>query len=304
MPCYLGQMTTSTDAGLLGPISRSFMSQRLKLHYLDWGNEEKPLLLLVHGGRDHARSWDWVAADLRRDFHVIAPDLRGHGDSGWAVGSMYSLIDYVLDVAQLLKVVDRFPVTIVGHSLGGSISLHYTGIYPERVAKVVAIEGLGPSPQMIESFKGTPAHERMLHWVREMQSLARRRPHHYATLEEAAARMRDANPRLTEEQAWHLTVHGAQREEDGSYRWKFDNFTRAVSPYLFNVGDARDMWGRITCPTLLVRGTESWASDPSIDGRGDAFSNARVVNVPGAGHWVHHDRLEEFLRVTREFLGV
>jgi pimeloyl-ACP methyl ester carboxylesterase len=297
-------MTPADDPGFLGPISRTFMSQRLKLHYLDWGNEEKPPLLLVHGGRDHARSWDWVAADLRRDFHVIAPDLRGHGDSGWAVGSIYSLIDYVLDVAQLLKVVDRFPVMIVGHSLGGSISLHYTGIYPDRVAKVVAIEGLGPSPQMIESFKDTPAHERMLTWVREMQSLARRRPHHYATLEEAAARMRDANQRLTPEQAWHLTVHGAQREEDGSYRWKFDNFTRAVSPYLFNVGDACDLWGRITCPTLLVRGTESWASDPSIDGRGDAFTNARVVNVPGAGHWVHHDRLDEFLRITREFLGV
>ena len=297
-------MTTAGGAQLLGPLSRIFLSQRLKLHYLDWGNEEKPLLLLVHGGRDHARSWDWVAADLRRDFHVIAPDLRGHGDSAWAVGSIYSLIDYVLDVAQLLKVVDRFPVTIVGHSLGGSISLHYTGIYPDRVAKVVAIEGLGPSPKMIESFKDTPAHERMLTWVREMQSLARRRPHHYATLAEAIARMREANPRLTEEQARHLTMHGAQREEDGSYRWKFDNHTRAVSPYLFNVTDARDIWGRITCPTLLVRGTESWASDPSLDGRAAAFQNARVENVAGAGHWVHHDQLAEFLRLTRAFLGV
>jgi len=297
-------MTTQGGADLLGPISRIYMSQRLKLHYLDWGNEEKPLLLLVHGGRDHARSWDWVAADLRRDFHVIAPDLRGHGDSAWAVGSIYSLIDYVLDVAQLLKVVDRFPVTIVGHSLGGSISLHYTGIYPERVAKVVAIEGLGPSPKMIESFKDTPAHERMLTWVREMQSLARRHAHHYATLDEAIARMRDANPRLSAEQARHLTVHGAQREEDGSYRWKFDNFNRAVSPYLFNVADARDIWGRITCPTLLFRGTESWASDPSLDGRASAFQDARVVNVEGAGHWVHHDQLAEFLRVTREFLAV
>jgi pimeloyl-ACP methyl ester carboxylesterase len=296
-------MTTAPAASLLGPISRIFISQRLKLHYLDWGNEQKPLLLLVHGGRDHARSWDWVAADLRRDFHVIAPDLRGHGDSEWAIGSIYSLIDYVLDSAQLLKVVDRFPVTIIGHSLGGSVALHYTGIYPDRVARVVAIEGLGPSPEMIASFKDTPANERMLHWVREMQSLARRHGHRYATLDEAVTRMRDANPRLTDEQARHLTLHGAQREEDGSYRWKFDNFTRAVSPYLFNVTDARNIWGAITCPTLLVRGTESWASDPSIDGRGEAFRNARVVNVPGAGHWVHHDQLAEFLRITREFLG-
>ena len=293
-------MSTIQEAG---PAIETYISQRLRLRYLDWGNRDAPLLLLVHGGRDHARSWDWVARDLRRDWHVVAPDLRGHGDSQWAIGSSYSLIDYVLDVAQLLKVLDRFPVTILGHSLGGSISLHYTGIYPDRVSKVIAIEGLGPSPDMIASFKGRGAHERMLDWGREMQGLARRHPHRYATLDEAITRMRAANSRLSEEQARHLTIHGAQREEDGSWVWKFDNFTRAVSPYMFNVPDAQDLWGAITCPTLLVRGTESWASDPSIDGRGKAFRNARVVNVEGAGHWVHHDRLDEFLRIAREFLA-
>ena len=142
-------MSTIQEAG---PAIETYISQRLRLRYLDWGNRDAPLLLLVHGGRDHARSWDWVARDLRRDWHVVAPDLRGHGDSQWAIGSSYSLIDYVLDVAQLLKVLDRFPVTILGHSLGGSISLHYTGIYPDRVSKVIAIEGLGPSPDMIASF--------------------------------------------------------------------------------------------------------------------------------------------------------
>ncbi len=69
---------------IIGPSSSFYISQRLKLHYVDWGNEGAPPLLLIHGGRDHARSWDWVARDLRRDYHVIAPDLRGHGDSAWA----------------------------------------------------------------------------------------------------------------------------------------------------------------------------------------------------------------------------
>jgi pimeloyl-ACP methyl ester carboxylesterase len=283
--------------------SEIFVSQRLKLHYVDWGNDGAPTLLLVHGGRDHARSWDWVAEDLQRDWHVIAPDLRGHGDSQWAVGSSYSLIDYVLDITQLLKQLDRFPVAIIGHSLGGSVSLHYAGTYPERVSKIVAIEGLGPSPAMIESMKRVTAHERMLRWLCEMHELARRRPRRYATLDDAIARMREANPRLTGEQARHLTIHGAQREEDGSYVWKFDNHTRAVSPYLFNVTDARDIWGQITAPTLLVRGTESWASDPELDGRATAFRKARVVNVEGAGHWVHHDRLDVFLGVVRKFLA-
>src|SRR5207244_9282227 len=119
--------------------SHYFYSQRLKLHYVDWGNADKPPLLLVHGGRDHCRSWDWAAADLRRDFHVIAPDLRGHGDSAWAVGSAYSMIDYVLDVAALLKALDLFPITVIAHSLGASVALQYAGVYPEDVARLVAI---------------------------------------------------------------------------------------------------------------------------------------------------------------------
>ncbi len=74
-----------------GPTSRHYFSQRMRLHYVDWGNPEAPPLILLHGGRDHCRNWDWVAADLRRDYHVIAPDLRGHGDSAWAASGSYSM---------------------------------------------------------------------------------------------------------------------------------------------------------------------------------------------------------------------
>ena len=87
---------------IIGPSSSFYISQRLKLHYVDWGNEAAPPLLLIHGGRDHARSWDWVARDLRRDYHVIAPDLRGHGDSAWAKDRS----DLQLEVRQLRA---RFP---------------------------------------------------------------------------------------------------------------------------------------------------------------------------------------------------
>ena len=82
---------------IVGPTSHYYYSQRLKLHYVDWGNHDKPLLVLIHGGRDHARNWDWVAQTLRDDYHVIAPDLRGHGDSEWARGSEYSMIEYVVE---------------------------------------------------------------------------------------------------------------------------------------------------------------------------------------------------------------
>ena len=285
---------------LIGPTSHYFYSQRLKLHYVDWGNLDKPPMLLIHGGRDHARNWDWVAQDLRRDYRIIAPDLRGHGDSQWAVGGEYALVEYVLDVAQLLDALDLFPITIIGHSLGGAIALQYTGTYPDRVKKVVAIEGLGPPPGMIRE---RPAQERMRIWVDEMKSLAQRHPRRYESLDEAVMRMQEANPHLTAEQARHLTVHGSYRDEDGTYLWKFDNYVRATSPYLFNIHDARELWGKITCPTLLLRGTESWAQDPVKDGRASAFKNYQFFNIPNAGHWVHHDQLEIFLQHVRDFLA-
>jgi pimeloyl-ACP methyl ester carboxylesterase len=287
---------------IIGPASRFYVSQRLRLHYLDWGHESAPPLLLIHGGSDHARSWDWVARDLRRDHHVIAPDLRGHGDSAWAIGGMYTLADFVLDMVQLLEAVGRFPVTIVAHSLGGSVALHYAGVYPDRVAKLVAIEGLGPPPEVLERLRGGPAWQRMQSWIAVMQRFAARIPRHYASIEDAMKRMQEANPFLSEEQARHLTVHGVQRNEDGTYGWKFDNYVRPFGPYRLDEADVREIWARIVCPVLLVRGAESFASDPVEDGRIRAFQNARLVNVAGAGHWVHHDRLDEFLRVVREFL--
>lgn len=287
------------DVQVLGPTSHYFYSQRLKLHYVDWGNPERPPLLLLHGGRDHCRSWDWVATDLRRSFHIVVPDLRGHGDSAWALGSTYSMIDYVLDLAALLKTIDLFPITVIGHSLGASIALQYSGLYQDRVSRLVAIEGLGPPPGVT---KPPSAVARMLQWVREMQALARRHPKRYASIEEAVSRMREANPHLSAEQARHLTVSGVIRHEDGSYGWKFDNFVRAVSPYLFNLDEAREIWGQIACPVLLVRGGESWAPDPAADGRAAAFRQATTMTVAGAGHWVHHDQLEVFLRGVREFL--
>ena len=295
-------MSTS-DLDPLGPTSSFYVSQRLRLHFVDWGNESRPPLVLVHGGRDHARSWDWVARALRSDWHLIAPDLRGHGDSAWAIGGMYAMADFVLDLAQLLDALGLFPVTLLGHSLGGAVVLQYAGAFPERVHKVVAIEGLGPAPELAASMRSVPSWERLVRWIDDMQHLAARQPRRYASIAAAAARMREENGFLSEEQALHLTRHGVARNEDGTWSWKFDNDVRAFSPQRFDPDDLCALWGRIACPVLLLRGTKSWASDPVLDGRIGAFRDARLANVDGAGHWVHHDRLEEFLRLVREFLA-
>ena len=200
-----------------GPTSRIFFSQRLRLHYVDWGNGKAKPLVLVHGGRDHCRNWDWVAQELRGDWHIIAPDLRGHGDSQWCQDGTYMMAGYVYDLAQLIHQLKLAPVTIIAHSLGGNIALRYAGLYPENVARLVAIEGMGRSPRRA----ATPFAERMRCWIEEQRSLSGRMPRRYATIEDAFRRMQEENRHLTPEQARHLTQHGVNQNEDGTYSWKF-----------------------------------------------------------------------------------
>jgi pimeloyl-ACP methyl ester carboxylesterase len=287
---------------LPGPTSHSFVSQRLRLHYVDWGNPGAPPLLLLHGGRDHCRNWDWVAAALRSEFHIIAPDLRGHGDSAWTADGGYDMAGYVYDLAQLIHQLDLAPVNIIAHSLGGSIALRYAGIYPEKLRRLVAIEGLGASPRMLAEEARKTMAERMRAWIEEQRTLAGRQPRRYASLEDALARMMAENRHLSPAQARHLTEHGANRNEDGTWSWKFDNYLRAWPPYDMTREAVTGLWERITCPCLLVYGAESWASNPETDGRIRHFRDARVVTLPGAGHWVHHDQLERFLATVRPFL--
>lgn len=279
------------------PESRYYWSQRLKLHYAVWGDEANPPLLLIHGNRDHARNWDPVANQLKSKFCIYAPDLRGHGDSAWSVGGQYSLPEFVLDIAMLGEELNRYPLTVIGHSLGGAVALEYTGVFPEHVKKVVAIEGLGPAVR-----EPTPASTRMRAWISHMQEFDSRKPRRYDSVATAEKRMREENPHLTAEMAHHLTVHGSRENADGTRSWKFDNYVRLHSPYEFNIAEAREIWNQIRCPVLLIRGSESWASDPEADGKATAFHDYRTELVQNAGHWVHHDQLDKFMEIVWSFL--
>lgn len=281
----------------LGPTSHSFISQRLRLNYLDWGNPDAPTLILVHGGMDHAHSWDWAARELRHDWHILCPDLRGHGDSAWSPDGVYSMPYYVTDLAQLIHQVTDGPVTLVAHSLGGAIALRYAGLYPERVRRLVAIEGVG-----FPSKPAQPVAERWRSWIEERRGLSARTPRRYATPELAYARMRAENAHLSEEQARHLTLHGIRRNEDGSYGWKFDNYVRSSPPLHVSEPELQELWHNIDCPTWLVHGADSWAAHPGKDGRSDHFRDARVTSYERAGHWVHHDRFDDFLADLKMFL--
>lgn len=285
-----------------GPTSNSFISQRLRLHYVDWGNPEAPPLILQHGGRDHCRSWDWVAEELAKDWHVIAPDLRGHGDSAWAPDGNYEMTAMVYDFAQLVHTLGHDQVTIIAHSLGGNVASRFTGLYPEKVRKLVNIEGLGPSAETRAQREAKGYANRFRDWIEKRRAASGRIPRRYPTIEAAFARMKDENSFLTDAQARHLTVHGASRNEDGTWSWKFD-------PYL-NVWPFEDtpqalseeLWKAISCPLLLLYGLDSWATSPAKDGRVNLFQDARVVEFENAGHWLHHDQFDRFMAEVRAFL--
>ena len=176
------------------------------------------------------------------------------------------------------------------------------GSIPEHVRRIVAIEGLGRSPRSQTETAGKPMVEKMREWVALQRSAAGRQPRRYASIEEALTRMQEQNKHLSAEQARHLTLQGVNQNEDGTYTWKFDNFVRVWLPYDMPQTDIEAIWRNIQCPSLLVYGRESWASDPRSDGRIAHFKQAATVSLAGAGHWVHHDKLETFMSLVQPFI--
>ena len=284
------------------PKLTTFPSQRLTLSLAIWGDEAAPPVILVHGGRDQKRSWDWTAKRLAERYCVYAYDLRGHGESEWVNDGDYGVMDHVYDLVSLVDQIDAASIRLVSHSLGGNIAVRYTGLFPQKVEKLVAIEGLGPSPKMLAERRALKPEQRMLNWIEDRRAKTPRKARILKTIEEAEARMRSAHPQLSEEQVVHLTKHGLRTNSDGTYSWAYDPAGMGRSPSDISHEDFVYLWGRITCPSLLLYGADSWASDPSKDGRATAFPAGEVRVYEGAAHWVHHDQFERFIGEVVAFL--
>ncbi|MEM9938166.1 MAG: alpha/beta hydrolase [Pseudomonadota bacterium] len=281
----------------------TFTSQRLTLSYCAWGAEDLPPLVLVHGGRDQKRSWDWVARALSDRYRVYAFDLRGHGQSDWVSDGDYGVMDHVYDLASLVEALDLERFTLIGHSLGGNITIRYAGLFPDKITKLVAIEGLGPSPKMLAERQAERIEDRLHKWMEQRRKVSDRTPRVMKDLEEAKGRMRAAFSHLSEEQIHHLTATGIKHNQDSTVSWAYDPAGMGFSPSDISHAHFQDLWARITCPTWLVYGADSWASNPEKDGRAAHFRTARVSEIEGAGHWLHHDQFDVFMAQLDAFLS-
>ena len=282
------------------PTAVSWISQGLALNYWDWGNRDKPVLLLLHGNGDHGRSWDTTAQALRRDWHVIAPDWRGHGDSQWSPDGAYFTPYYVMELADLVEHLDASRVSIVAHSFGGVVAMRYAALFPERVNKLVVVDGHGPSDSARQQWNHRGGTERTREWVEKRRKLAGKPPSTVTSIAEGAKRLQKNAPRISAAQAEHLARHGLKQTDNG-YHWKRDPMVTAFTPEDF-AQEGGELWQHIQAQTLFLYARESWKFEPEVRELENHFQNASGYVFDAAGHWLHHDQPQAFVRVVREFL--
>ncbi len=284
------------------PQRRSFSSQGLELSYVEWGEADAPLIILLHGSRDHARSWDWTAAALVGDgWRVVAPDLRGHGDSQWSPDSAYVTSYQVQDLAELVDTLAVPRFSLIGHSFGGTVCARFTAMFPERVERLVLIEGFGPAPEVFAMWNAQGSVARSRQWLEARRKALARPPQIFASVEAACAQFRAANPDLSPEQVAHLGRHAVRRHGDG-WVWKSDPQMKHFPPE-DHYAETEDVWRSIACPTLAIRGSRGFLPNPFTDGRCELIADCRMVTIDDAGHWPHHERFDDFLGELMPFLN-
>ena len=273
------------------PKDKTVTVNGLKLHYLDWGNATQPTMVLLHGLRGHAHAWDDVAAAFCADYHILALDQRGRGESDWAPDGDYSTRAYVDDLAGFCDALNLPPLTLVGHSMGGRNSMAFTARYPERVERLIIVD-IGPTVDP----RGA---ERIKQEIRQV-------PEVFDSFDAVLAYMSQQN-RYASDAVLRRRLHYATTTlPDGKIGWRYDLAIREQSRN-GTAAPAEDLWpqlARITCPTLIVRGTETDLLSPDVARQMlDALPQARLAEVQRAAHMVFEENPEGFIAAVRPFLS-
>jgi pimeloyl-ACP methyl ester carboxylesterase len=266
--------------------SRFIEAGGVRLHYLDYGTAGLTPMLCLHGGAVNAHWFDFVAAGFTAKYHVRALDQRGHGDSAWGEPPDYGYARYAADVAEVVEQLDLKDFVMVGHSMGGLVSLVYAATWPGRVKRIVIVDS---------TLVATPDRVAVLHRVggREGKS--------YATHRDFVNnfRVRPAGTTAAPEILRYLAERSGREGPDGLWRHKFDRNVYSKRVFL----DIPPHWNRIGIPALLVKGARSERITPQIVA--DAKSrcpHVELVEVPGADHHVTLDNPGGFVAAVNAWL--
>ena len=250
---------------------------------------------------DASASFQFVVDTLQRDWHLIAPDWRGCGLSGWATGG-YWFPDYYADLEALLEIYSPdAPARLVGHSMGGVIACTYAGIRPARVSRLLSLEGFGLK-------RTTPAEapERYRRWLDELAAEPRFRV--YSSFDALATRLQSENPRLTPEKAQFIARAWAHETATDKIELVHDPRHKRANPVLFRIEELIACWRECTALVMWAlardsKGTGYLNDTPEeLAERKGAFRNYREAWIDEAGHMMHHDQPEAVARLIEEFL--
>jgi len=275
------------------------------VHYRvrEWGEQDAPLVFFLHGWMDVAASFQFVVDELKDAWHVVAPDWRGYGDSGWSSAGCYWLPDYLADFDQLLEHFSPAEAAlVVGHSMGGNIAVLYAGVRSQRIRAVVNLEGLGLSGDVADK---APA--RLAKWLAQLRDPPTLRT--YESRAEVVARLRKTNPRLTPERAWFLADLWSRARADGRFEILGDPAHKIVNPYLYRADEAAATWKSVTAPVLWVMARDSeyarrMTAVPGYLDRINAIANVEQAWIDDAGHMMHHDQPKRVAEILERFLKV
>ena len=282
--------------------SHTHTIRNLRYHVRTWGDAQAPRIFLLHGWMDVSASFQFLVNCFRREWYVIAPDWRGFGLTGWARDG-YWFPDYYADLDALLDIYQPdAPANLVAHSMGGNVACIYAGIRPQRVAKLISMEGFGSA--RTRSDAAAARYERWLNQLREPPRFKS-----YASFDAVAERLRQNNPRLSDDQARFLAPHWAKEAASGVVVLRSDPKHKIVNPVLSRIEEALACWRRITAPVLWIAGAESrapgWHADSAAElaERKAAFRDFREITLEQCGHMMHHDQPQQLARVIEDFLS-
>jgi pimeloyl-ACP methyl ester carboxylesterase len=263
----------------------------LRLHYLDWGNDENRPMLLLHGFMGHAHVWDAFSLRFRKHFHIIALDQRGHGESEWPKEAAYSIDEHFSDLARFVEALDLVDLVMMGHSMGGRNGLFFAACIPERVHRLIIVDSrAGTSAESSSALM-----QLLLHFPLEADSL-----------DEAAESIQSLYPYMPTVTACHIAKYGYAQSESGKYVPKYDTRMSLQSEKAEYC--AENIWSflkNVFCPTLVVRGEES-----AFLSREDAKKMCRVLpradlrEIPNSTHMPVQENPDAFKKVVSDFLSV